>query len=142
MKNILLLFCIACLPISCGSKKEFTRSNSVGHLKTNEQLYAELYQTTRLLELLDIKFRQVETRDSVGNVRTETNVDISKKTDRQDLDSTKIQAEINQTGEKLVKTELKKERSGVIGSWVWIIGFIALIVMALVASVYILKRQV
>ena len=87
MKNLILLFCLVCL--SCGSKKNFSRSESSENIQTNEQLYAELYRDTRLLELFDIKIRQVETRDSSGNVRTETNVDISKKIDRFEDDADK-----------------------------------------------------
>lgn len=106
----------------------------------NEQLYAELYRTTRLLEFLDVKISQIETRDSSGNVRTETNVDINKKTDRQDLDTTKVTINKQEKGEKVVKTEVEEERSGVMGAWVWIVGFLALIVVALVMGVYILKK--
>ena len=106
----------------------------------NEQLYAELYRDTRLLEFLDVKIRQIETIDSSGNVRVETNVDVSKKTDRQDLDSIKITGNKQQTGEKVVSVETKEERAGVIGSWVWIVGFIAIISIALVVGVYLIKK--
>ena len=106
----------------------------------NEQLYAELYRDTRLLEFLDVKIRQIETIDSSGNVRVETNVDVSKKTDRQDLDSIKITGNKQQTGEKVVSGETKEERAGVIGSWVWIVGFIAIISIALVVGVYLIKK--
>ena len=46
--------------------------------------------TLELLELLDIKIRQVKTIDTSGNIRKETNIDISKKTDRQNLDTIKV----------------------------------------------------
>lgn len=140
MKNILLVFCIAYWSISCGSKKEFSRSDAVEHIQMNEQLYAELYRDSRMLELLDVKIRQVETRDLAGNIRKEMNVDISKKTDRQDLDTTKIKADRQQTGEKVMKTEVEKVRSGIVKYWVWIIGFVAVVVISLVVGIYVVKK--
>ena len=137
MKNLILLFCLVCL--SCGSKKNFSWSESSENIQTNEQLYAELYRDTRLLELFDIKIRQVETRDSSSNVRTETNVDISKKTDRQDLDTTKVTVNKQEEGEKIVNVETKEARSGVMSYWVWIVGFFAVIVVAVVVGIGVLK---
>lgn len=126
--------------VACGNKKEFSQSKSFENIRTNEQLYAELYRTTRLLELLDVKFRQVETRDSAGNVRVETEAEISKRTEADRQDSTKISESRHEDGEKVVNTDHGKERSGVIESWGWIVGFIAVIVIALVVGVYILKK--
>ena len=80
MNKLLFIFCVIVL-LSCGSKKEFSRIDSVENSKSTEQLYAELYREARLLEFLDIKYRQVETRDSAGNVRIETNMEVSKKTE-------------------------------------------------------------
>lgn len=140
MNKFLVVCCVACLTVACGSKKNFSRSESSEDFLMNEQLYAELYRDTRLLEFLDVKIRQIETIDSSGNVRVETNVDVSKKTDRQDLDSIKITGNKQQTGEKVVSVETKEERAGVIGSWVWIVGFIAIISIALVVGVYLIKK--
>ena len=125
---------------SCGSKKEFARSNTVENLRSNAQLYAELYRTTRLLQLLDVKIRQIETRDLSGNVRIETEADISKKTELDGQDSTKVTVSKQEEVEKVVNSDQSKERSGVMGSWVWIIGFMAIIVVALVAGIYIVKK--
>ena len=138
MKKLILLFCLVCL--SCGSKKNFSRSESSENIRTNEQLCAELYRDTRLLEFLDVKIRQVETRDSSGNVRTEMNVDISKKTDRQDLDTTKVTVNKQEEGEKVVNVETKEDRSGIMSYWVWIVGFIAVIVIVLVMGAYLIKN--
>lgn len=137
MKYLFITLLLLC---SCGSRKEFIRSNSVENLNVIEQLHADLYRETKLLELLDVKVQQVETRDSVGNVRIETDVDICKKMDRQDLNTTKIQADKHQISEKVVKTEVKKKRSGIMTSWVWIVGFVTVIVVTLVVGVYIVKK--
>ena len=88
----------------------------------DEQLYVELYHATKLFELLDMKIGQVETRDSFSNIRTETNVNISKKTDREDLDTTKVMVDKREEGEKVVNGEMNEERFGIIDSWVWIVG--------------------
>lgn len=138
MKNLILLFCLVC--ISCGSKKNFSQSEFSENIRTNEQLYAELYRDSRLLEFLDIKIRQVKTIDISGNIRKETNIDISKNTNRQNLDATKMVSNKQEEGKKVVNVETKEERSGVMGSWAWIVGFIAVIVIALVAGVYLLKK--
>lgn len=140
MKKVLVLCCMVCLMISCGSKKEFTRSDSVENLNITEQLHADLYRETKLLELLDIKIRKIETIDSSGNVRIETNVDVSKKTDSKDLDSTKITATKQAEGDKTINQNSRKERSGVMGDWVWIVGFLTLIGGTLMVGVYILKK--
>lgn len=140
MKKLLFISCVACLMIGCGSKKKFIQSGTKENFLMNEQLYAELYRTTRLLEFLDIKIRQVETRDSVGNVRIETDTEIKKRTEGQSLDTTKISANKQEKGEKTTNLNTEKERSGVMGSWVWIVGFIAVIVIALVVGVYLLKK--
>ena len=126
--------------LACGSKKEFAKVDSVESVKSTEQLYAVLYRTTRLLELLDIRVRQVETRDSAGNVRIETDTEISKKIDRKDWDTTKVAVNKQGEGKKVINVETKEEHSGVMGSWAWIVGFIAVIVIALVAGVYLLKK--
>lgn len=79
MNKLLFIFCVITL-LSCGSKKKFNKVDSVENSESTEQLYAKLYRDARLLEFLDIKYRKVETRDSAGNVRIETDVDFSKKT--------------------------------------------------------------
>ena len=140
MNKFLVVCCVACLMVACGNKKNFSRSEFSENIRTNEQLYAELYRDTRLLEFLDVKISQVETIDTSGNVRKETNIDISKKTDRQDLDTTKVTVNKQEEGEKVVNVETKEERFGVIGSWVWIVGFIAIISIMLVVGVYLVKK--
>lgn len=125
---------------SCGSKKEFTKVDSVENITSTEQLYAELYRTTRLLELLDVKIRQVETRDSVGNVWIETEAEISKRMEGNEVDTTKITVDRQGEREKVVNQKAKKEHSGVIGSWLWIVGFVAVSIVALVIGGYIIKK--
>ena len=140
MNKLLFIFCVITL-LSCGSKKKFTKVDSVENSKSTEQLYAELYRDTRLLEFLDIKYRKVETRDSAGNVRIETNVDFSKKTEENNQDTTKIASSRQENTEKVVDQESEEERSGVMEYWVWIIGFIAIIVVVLMVGIYMLKKR-
>lgn len=90
MNRLLFIFCVITL-LSCGSKKKFCKVDSVENGKSTEQLYTELYREARLLEFLDIKYRQVETRDTAGNVRIETNMEVSKKTEENNQDTTKLQ---------------------------------------------------
>lgn len=125
---------------SCGSKKEFTKVDSVENITSTEQLYAELYRTARLLEFLDIKYRKVETRDSSGNVRIEMEAGISKKTEANEQDTTKITGTRQEAGEKVVNHDEGEERSGVMEYWVWITGFVAVIIIALVVGIYVVKR--
>ena len=134
------LFVTLFLLCSCGSGKEFTRSNSIENLSTIEHLNADLYRETKLLELLDIKIRQMEIVDTFGNVRKETSIDINKKMNKQDFDTTKMMRNKQQTDENVVRVETKEERSGVIGFWVWIVGFIAIISIMLVVGVYLIKK--
>ena len=134
MNKLLFIFCVIVL-LSCGSKKEFSRIDSVENSKSTEQLYAELYREARLLEFLDIKYRQVETRDSAGNVRIETNMEVSKKTEENNQDTTKIASFWQEN------TDEGEERSGVMVYWVWIIGFIAIIVVVLMVGIYMLKKR-
>ena len=138
--KLMVSCCLVCILLGCGSKKEFTRVESKEDIRVNERLYAELYRTTKLLELLDIKIRQVETRDTAGNVRIETEAEISKRTEADEQDTTKITVDRQEEGEKVVNQEAGKERSGVMGSWVWIVGFGAVIVVALVVGIYIVKK--
>ncbi len=139
MDKLLFIFCMITL-LSCGSKKKFSKVDSVENSKSTELLYAELYRETRLLEFLDIKYRQVETRDSSGNVRIETDVEVSKKTEENTQDTTKITAARQEDTEKVVDHEEGEERSGVMEYWVWIVGFIAVIVVVLVIGSYLIKR--
>ena len=125
--------------LSCGSKKKFNKVDSVENGKSTEQLYAELYQEARLLEFLDIKYRQVETRDTAGNVRIETDVDFSKKTEENTQDSTKITGTRQETGEKVVNQKSEEERSGAIKYWTWIIGFVT-VSMIVAMVVYLMKK--
>ena len=94
-----------------------------------------------MLEFLDIKYRKVETRDSAGNVRIETETEISKKTEENKRDTTKITGTWQEAGKKVVNQESSEERSGVMRSWVWIMGFIAVIVVALVIGIYVVKSR-
>lgn len=139
MNKLLFIFCVITL-LSCGSKKKFSKVDSVENSKSTEQLYTELYRETRLLEFLDIKFRKVETRDSAGNVRIETDVEVSKKTEENNQDTTKIASFRQENTEKVVDQEAEEERSGVMEYWVWITGFVAVIIIALVVGIYVVKR--
>ena len=139
MNNLLFIFCVLLL-FSCGSKKIFSRIDSVENSKSTEQLYAELYREARLLEFLDIKYRQVETRDSAGNVRIETNMEVSKKTEENTRDSTKITAVRQEDTEKVVDHEEGEERSGVMEYWVWIVRAIVVAVIILCLK-YLLKNN-
>ena len=125
---------------ACGSKKEFTKIDSVESVKSTEQLYAELYRTTRLLEFLDIKYRQVETRDTAGNVRIETNMEVSKKTEENMRDSTSITGNKQGNEVKILNLESSEERIGVVKYWVWIVGFVSIIIIALVIGIHVIKR--
>lgn len=130
MNKLSFIFC-ALLLLSCGSKKKLSKVDSTENMNSVEQLRAELYQDTRLFEFLDIKYRQVETRDSSGNVRIKTDVEVSKKTEENTQDTTKITAARQEDTEKVVDNEEGEERSGVMEYWVWIVGFVAVIVVAL-----------
>ncbi|WP_320998129.1 hypothetical protein [Butyricimonas paravirosa] len=140
MKRFLVVCCMVYSLFSCGSKKEFTKVDSVENITSTEQLYAELYRTARLLEFLDIKYRKVETRDSSGNVRIEMEAGISKKTEANEQDTTKITGTRQEAGEKVVNHDEGEERSGVMEYWVWITGFVAVIIIALVVGIYVVKR--
>ena len=140
MKRFLVVCCMVYSLFSCGSKKEFTKVDSVENITSTEQLYAELYRTARLLEFLDIKYRKVETRDSSGNVRIKTEAGISKKTEANEQDTTKITGTRQEAGEKVVNHDEGEERSGVMEYWVWITGFVAVIIIALVVGIYAVKR--
>ena len=113
MKRFLVVCCMVYSLFSCGSKKEFTKVDSVENITSTEQLYAELYRTARLLEFLDIKYRKVETRDSSGNVRIEMEAGISKKTEANEQDTTKITGTRQEAGEKVVNHDEGEDRSGV-----------------------------
>ena len=139
MNKLSFIFCVLLL-FSCGSKKNFSRIDSTENINSVEQLRAELYRDTRLLEFLDIKYRQIETRDSAGNVRIETDVDFSKKTEANTHDSTNITAARQENTEKVVDHDEGEERSGVMEYWVWIVGFIAIIVLALVVGICLIKK--
>nr|DAQ93341.1 MAG TPA: TYPE IV PILUS BIOGENESIS AND TRANSPORT, OUTER MEMBRANE PROTEIN.0A [Caudoviricetes sp.] len=139
MNKLSFIFCVLLL-FSCGSKKNFSRIDSTENINSVEQLRAELYRDTRLLEFLDIKYRQIETRDSAGNVRIETDVDFSKKTEENTQDSTNITAARQENTEKVVDHDEGEERSGVMEYWVWIVGFIAIIVVALVVGICLIKK--
>ena len=130
MNKLSFIFC-ALLLLSGGSKKKFSKVDSTENMNSVEQLRAELYQDTRLFEFLDIKYRKVETRDSSGNVRIKTDVEVSKKTEENTQDTTKITAARQEDTEKVVDNEEGEERSGVMEYWVWIVGFVAVIVVAL-----------
>ncbi len=139
MDRLLFIFCVITL-LSCGSKKKFSKVDLVENGKSTEQLYTELYREARLLEFLDIKYRQVETRDTAGNVRIETNMEVSKKTEENNQDTTKIASFRQENTEKIVDHDEGEERSGVMNSWVWITGFGAVIVVALVVGICVIKR--
>ena len=140
MKKILVTCCMVYSLLSCGSKKEFTKVDSVEDRKSTEQLYAKLHGETRVLEFVDVIICQVETRDSSGNVRIETETVISKKTEENKQDSTRITATRQETGKKVVRQDSGKEQFGVVNYWTWIIGFVAVIVVALVIGIYVIKR--
>lgn len=139
MNKLSFIFC-ALLLLSCGSKKKFSKVDSTENMNSVEQLRAELYQDTRLFEFLDIKYRKVETRDSAGNERIETDMDFSKKTEENNQDTTKIASSRQENAEKVVDQESEEERSGVMEYWVWITGVVAVIIIALVVGICVIKR--
>ena len=139
MNKLLFIFCLITL-LSCGSKKKFNKVDSVENSESTEQLYAKLYRDARLLEFLDIKYRKVETRDSAGNVRIETDVDFSKKTEENKQDTTKIVTSRQENTEKVVDHDEGEERSGVMEYWVWIVRGIVVVVIMLCLK-YLLKNN-
>ena len=139
MNKLLFIFCVITL-FSCGSKKKFNKVDSVENSESTEQLYAKLYRDARLLEFLDIKYRKVETRDSAGNVRIETDVDFSKKTEENKQDTTKIVTSRQENTEKVVDHDEGEERSGVMEYWVWIVRGIVVVVIMLCLK-YLLKNN-
>ncbi len=139
MNKLLFIFCVITL-LSCGSKKKFNKVDSVENSESTEQLYAKLYRDARLLEFLDIKYRKVETRDSAGNVRIETDVDFSKKTEENKQDTTKIVTSRQENTEKVVDHDEGEERSGVMEYWVWIVRGIVVVVIMLCLK-YLLKNN-
>ena len=119
MNKLLFIFCVITL-FSCGSKKKFNKVDSVENIKSTEQLYA--------------------TRDSAGNERIETDMDFSKKTEENNQDTTKIASSRQENAEKVVDQESEEERSGVMEYWVWITGVVAVIIIALVVGICVIKR--
>lgn len=135
---MLFIFCVVTL-FSCGSKKKFSKVDSVENIKSTEQLHAELYKATRLLELLDVRIRLVETRDSSGNIRIETDVGIKKRTKANEQDSVKIFETWQDKKEKAVNQNTREEKAGVINSWARITGFVTIIIVVL-SILYLAKR--
>ena len=66
---------------------------------------------------------------------------ISKKTEENKRDTTKITSSRQKTGEKVMNRESREERSGVMVSWVWIVGFVAVIMVVLTVLVYLMKNE-
>lgn len=140
MNKLLFIFCMITL-LSCGSKKKFNKIDSVENSKSTEQFYAELYRESRLLEFLGIKYRKVETRDSSGNVRIETEAEISKKSKENKQDTIKVIASRQKNDKKVMNQESENERSGVVKYWTWIIGFVVVTITTLVIGIFVLKRH-
>ena len=67
-------------------------------------------------------------------------MEVSKKTEENTRDSTNITAARQEDTEKVVDHEEGEERSGGMEYWVWIVGFIAVIVVVLVIGSYLIKR--
>lgn len=67
-------------------------------------------------------------------------MDFSKKTEENTQDSTNITAARQENTEKVVDHDEGEERSGVMEYWVWIVGFIAIIVVALVVGICLIKK--
>ena len=67
-------------------------------------------------------------------------MEVSKKTEENNQDTTKIASFRQENTEKIVDHDEGEERSGVMNSWVWITGFGAVIVVALVVGICVIKR--
>ena len=67
-------------------------------------------------------------------------MEVSKKTEENTRDSTNITAARQEDTEKVVDHDEGEERSGVMEYWVWITGVVAVIIIALVVGIYVVKR--
>ena len=139
MKRLIVFF-IFFLSVACGSRRVQVRNFMHEKVLRSSQLDARLFQNTELLKLVDIKIRKVEERDSVGNekVITDTSISLREKINKQD--TTKIKLNIDEKRNLEQNKNIDDNKKGVIASWAWIVGFIAVITMTLVIGIYVIKK--
>lgn len=139
MKRLIVFF-IFFLSVACGSRRVQVRNFMHEKVLRSSQLDARLFQNTELLKLVDIKIRKVEERDSVGNEKVITDTSISLREKINEQDTTKIKLNIDEKRNLEQNKNIDDNKKGVIASWAWIVGFIAVITMALVIGIYVIKK--
>lgn len=128
------------LCVACGSRKVQVRSVVHEDMLYSSEFDIQLFRNTELLKLLDIKIRRVEERDSVGNEKIITDTNINLKENVNERDTTRIKLNIDEERNLEQNTNIDDSKKGVISYWVWIVGFIAVIVISLVVGIYVAKK--
>lgn len=136
----LIIFMIPFLCVACGSRKVQVRSVVHEDMLYSSEFDIQLFRNTELLKLLDIKIRRVEERDSVGNEKIITDTNINLKENVNERDTTRIKLNIDEERNLEQNTNIDDSKKGVISYWVWIVGFIAVIVISLVVGIYVAKK--
>ena len=67
-------------------------------------------------------------------------MEVSKKTEENMRDSTSITGNKQGNEVKILNLESSEERIGVVKYWVWIVGFVSIIIIALVIGIHVIKR--
>ncbi|MFO3727269.1 hypothetical protein [Butyricimonas muris] len=135
--SLVFLLCVA-----CGSRKMRIRNVVHEEVVRSSQLDAQLFRSTELLKLLDVRIRRVEERDSIGNEKITIDTRIRLKEKITDLDTTKVKLT---TGEKRgleQNTSVDEVKKSGVGSWVWSVWGGVVIAVVLVVVVYRVRLMV
>lgn len=107
----------------CASKKKLERVTENRQVRLDADYRAELRSVLNVLELLDVEFRQEETRDSSGNVRRVTDVHLSKRKESvEERQGTVEVAEAAEAVSQAVKETKLRKRNG--AGWWWLAGVV------------------
>lgn len=96
---------------ACSSRKRLLEERIRKDVQLELELASSLKAQLRVLELLDIDFRQVEKKDSSGNIRTETVVKLhrdTKATEEQEEEKTENRQETDKSKSNRQEKEDKK----------------------------------
>lgn len=122
MRWAAVVLVLALVAEGCGSRKRVLEEQIRNDVRLEFEQKSRLQSELNVLELLDVDFRQVEKKDSNGNVEKVTDVKILRNREEKKVEA--VEEETKGTEEDRSETERqeKEKRSSPVKVWMLVVG--------------------
>lgn len=136
-----VVLAVVILLLGCNSRKKILEEQIRNNVRLEVELNTRLKTQLRVLELLDVDFRQVEQKDSNGNVRTETDVKLHRNTKTAKNEDEEVKENRQEEDKSQSNRQEEDNRKNPLVVW-GIVALLVLLVLVVVGSWVYLRRRI